>query len=156
MRCPVCTHKDTKVVDSREAEEGFEIRRRRECAKCEYRFSTGEEVEILDLMVVKNDGARQPYLREKLISGLRKALEKRPYTLARFKRMVGAIERDVQKKKNVEITSNDIGEIVMQHLRKFDGVAYVRFASVYRSFEDIKEFQEALQKVMPKHRIKSK
>src|SRR5690348_343445 len=132
MRCPVCNHIDTKVVDSRMTEGGLSIRRRRECDKCEYRFSTFEEMEILDLSVVKRNGRREPYMRGKIESGLTKALEKRPYTAERFKSVVGAIERDIQKRKASEMTSEELGEIVMRHLRKFDTVAYIRFASVYR------------------------
>lgn len=147
MRCPVCTSEDTKVVDSRIAADGLGIRRRRECEACEYRFSTVEEVEILDLAVTKRDGRREPYLREKLEAGLRRALEKRPCTPDQFKSLVGGVERDIQKRKKDEVSSEEIGEIVMSQLREFDTVAYIRFASVYRAFADVKTFQEELDRL---------
>lgn len=147
MFCPVCNHQDTKVIDSRVVNEGSSIRRRRECEKCGYRFSTTEEVELLDLTVVKRDGRREAYAREKLVRGLEKALEKRPYTETGFQRLVRKIERDIQKKRRGEITSMDIGELIMKHLKHFDKVAYIRFASVYRSFEDVKTFERELKKL---------
>jgi transcriptional repressor NrdR len=150
MRCPVCSSEETKVVDSRIAADGLGIRRRRECESCEYRFSTVEEVEILDLAVVKRDGHRQPYLREKIEAGLRRALEKRPCTPEQFKSLIGGVERDIQKLKKDEVTSEEIGEIVMSQLRAFDTVAYIRFASVYRSFADVKTFQEELDRLVEK------
>ena|SRR5688572_24034746 len=150
MRCPVCSFEDTKVVDSRITSDGLSIRRRRECMECEYRFSTVEEMEILDLALVKRDGRREPYLRDKLEAGLKKALEKRPCDQERFKSLVGSIERDIQKLKKEEITSEEIGEIVMSRLREFDTVAYIRFASVYRSFADVQTFQDELQKLLVK------
>lgn len=150
MRCPVCGHEDTRVVDSRAAGDGYAIRRRRECEECEYRFSTTEDVELLDLMLVKSDGRREPYMREKLEAGLKRALEKRPVTSERFKSLVGSIERDVQKLRNAELTTREVGEIVMAHLRSFDTVAYIRFASVYRSFQDVETFQKELKKLAGK------
>ncbi len=150
MRCPVCNFEDTKVVDSRIATGGIGIRRRRECMECAYRFSTTEEVEILDLAVVKRDGRREPYAREKLEAGLRRALEKRPHDPEEFKTLVGAIERDIQKKKKDEISSEEIGEIVMANLHRFDTVAYIRFASVYRAFADVQTFQHELDKLLVK------
>ena len=150
MRCPLCNFDDTKVVDSRIIADGLSIRRRRECMECEYRFSTVEGVEILDLTVVKRDGRREPYLREKMEVGLKKALEKRSNDPEEFRSLVGAIERDIQKKKKDEIESEEIGEIVMAHLRTFDTVAYIRFASVYRAFTDVKTFQEELDKLLIK------
>ncbi|MEY4723505.1 MAG: hypothetical protein RLZZ324_1018 [Candidatus Parcubacteria bacterium] len=156
MRCPVCTSEDTKVVDSRITTDGLSIRRRRECEKCEYRFSTVEETEILDLAVVKRDGARQPYQREKLESGLRSSLQKRPYTSEDFRSLIGEIERDIQKLKKEEVTSEEIGEIVMHHLRGFDEVAYVRFASIYRSFADVQHFQMELDALLKKEGSKAK
>ncbi len=127
--------------------DGSSIRRRRECEKCGFRFSTLEEVEILDLAVIKRDGRRESYSREKLESGLKKALEKRPYTSQDFKSLVGSIERDLQKKRKSEVTSAEIGELVMNRLKFFDKVAYIRFASVYRSFEDVKTFEKELKKL---------
>jgi transcriptional repressor NrdR len=150
MRCPVCNHEDTKVVDSRIANDGLAVRRRRECVKCDYRFSTTEGVEILDLTLVKRDGRREPYSREKLEAGLRKALEKRPVSDDSFSTLVGGIERDIQKRRRNELPAIEIGEIVMKRLRGFDSVAYIRFASVYRSFQDVRTFQEELDKLRKK------
>lgn len=156
MHCPVCNYNDTKVVDSRLSSDGMSIRRRRECEKCGYRFSTKEETELLDLMVVKRDGRREPYSREKLERGLHKALEKRQYTDLDFQNLVHGIERDIQKKKRNELRSSDVGEIVMRRLRNFDKVAYIRFASVYRAFEDVDSFQEELNRLLGGKRQKSK
>lgn len=144
MYCPVCGHTDTKVVDSRLSPDGTSIRRRRSCETCEYRFSTLEEIELLDITVVKRDGHREAYSREKMERGLKRALEKRQHIDAEFRSLVQSIERDIQRRKSSEITSADIGEIVMEQLKTFDKVAYVRFASVYRSFEDVKTFRDEL------------
>lgn len=148
MHCPACNYRDTKVIDSRVSSDGLSIRRRRECEKCEHRFSTLETLEILDLAVVKRDGRREPYDREKLERGLRKALEKRPVTAEDFQKLVTRIERDIQRKEKGEVTSRDIGEIIMRHLRQFDTVAYLRFASVYRSFEDVRTFEKELRRLL--------
>ncbi len=138
------------MTDSRLVTDGFAIRRRRECARCSSRFSTYEEVELLNLSVLKRDGSRESYLREKLEQGLRKATEKRPITAEEFRRLVSRIEGDIQKKGarkggTQEIKASDIGEIVMRHLQRVDPVAYIRFASVYRSFQDAETFQRELQ-----------
>ncbi len=125
------------------------IRRRRECIRCRFRFSTLEDVQLLDLMVFKRNGRREPYNREKLARGLAKALEKRPVTQEQLKTLVRAIEVDLQRKRGQEITSEDIGEIVMRRLEKFDHVAYIRFASVYRQFEDVRTFQKELARLLP-------
>ncbi len=154
MNCPVCKSKDTKVVDSRISSDGLNIRRRRECEKCNYRFSTIEEVELLDLTVVKGDGRREGYSRDKVVRGLMKALEKRSFTDAAFKKLVHNIERDIQKKKRGELTSQEIGEVVINRLKGFDKVAYIRFASVYRQFEDVLTFQKELNKLLKKKRPK--
>jgi transcriptional repressor NrdR len=154
MNCPVCKSKDTKVVDSRISTDGLSIRRRRECEKCNYRFSTIEEVELLDLTVVKGDGRREAYSREKIVRGLMKALEKRSFTDAAFKKLVHNIERDIQKKKRGELTSQEIGEVVINRLKGFDKVAYIRFASVYRQFEDVQTFQKELNKLLKKKKSK--
>ncbi len=156
MWCAVCNHKDTKVIDSRVSSDGASVRRRRECEKCGFRFSTNEEVELLDLNVVKRDGRRENYSRDKLIRGLEKALEKRPYTDSKFHRLVHKIERDIQKKKRGQLTSGELGDIVMKHLKSFDKVAYIRFASVYRSFEDVKSFETELRKLLSRSRTKKK
>jgi transcriptional repressor NrdR len=148
MKCPACHYHDTKVVDSRAAHDGFSIRRRRECLKCNFRFSTYEELEILDLSVVKRDGGRESYRRDKLIRGLRRALEKRPVTEESFKKLVSSIERDLQKSRKNEVTSNQLGMLVMKHLKKIDKVAYIRFASVYQSFKDVHEFSKELNKLL--------
>ncbi len=148
MKCPVCLAPDTKVTDSRLTSEGFAIRRRRECVRCGFRFSTFEEVEILNLAIIKRDGRREPYSREKLESGLRKALEKRPVTKDDFKKLVNRIERDIQHLQKTELTTRAIGEIVMKRLKRFDSVAYIRFASVYRSFQDVATFQRELAHLM--------
>lgn len=150
MKCPSCHNDDTSVLDSRLAEEGFAIRRRRECDRCGYRFSTVEEVELLNLTVVKRDGRREPYNREKIEQGLRKALQKRPFTAERFKKLVSQIERDMQLRGRTEITSQHIGELIMKRLQKVDQVAYIRFASVYRQFQDIESFKQELSRLRPK------
>lgn len=155
MKCPICYHGDTKVVDSRVATDGLSIRRRRECLKCSFRFSTYEEMEILDLMIVKRDGRRESYNREKLISGLKKSCEKRPITQDRFKRLIHAVERDLQRLKKSEITSSQIGQTVMKNLKKLDTVAYIRYASVYESFKDAQEFRQEINKLIKKKKTKS-
>ncbi|MFH0840930.1 MAG: transcriptional regulator NrdR [bacterium] len=148
MICPVCYYKDTKVIDSRMASDGLSIRRRRECLKCEFRFSTIEETEIMDLVVVKRDETRENYSREKLMKGLHKALEKRQITDENFKKLVNLIERDLQALRKNSVDSEEIGQIVMNQLKKVDKVAFIRFASVYKSFEDIETFQEELNKLI--------
>jgi transcriptional repressor NrdR len=148
MHCPVCGHDQTKVVDSRIATDGSAIRRRRECEQCEYRFSTIEEVELLDLTVVKRDGNREAYARDKLERGLKRAFEKRAITEIAFRGLMHAIERDIQRTKAPEITSEEIGVIVMNNLKLVDKVAYIRFASVYRQFEDVVSFKKELETLM--------
>lgn len=157
MKCLVCPASDTRVTDSRLTAEGFAIRRRRECPKCGYRFSTYEEAEILNLSVIKRDGRKEPYDRDKLERGLRKALEKRPVTHDEFKKLVSRIERDIQHRQQPEVTSRFIGELVIKRLKKFDTVAYIRFASVYRSFADASAFRRELSELsLKKQRIPSK
>ncbi|MFA5163567.1 MAG: transcriptional regulator NrdR [Patescibacteria group bacterium] len=148
MKCPICYYHDTKVIDSRVAADGLSIRRRRECLKCDFRFSTYEEIELLDLVIVKRDGRREAYSREKLTSGLKKALEKRAITEDKFKKLIHNIERDLQKLQKSEITSRQIGQVVMKSLKKFDQVAYIRYASVYESFKDAHEFKKELNKLI--------
>lgn len=142
------------MVDSRLSPDGTFIRRRRECDKCLYRFSTLEEMELLDVTVVKRDGRHEGYKREKLDRGLKKALEKRSYTDTDFRALLHAIERDIQRRKSAEIRSSDLGEIVMDHLKRFDKVAYIRFASVYRAFEDVETFQAELKSLSDRSRRK--
>ncbi|MEA2065304.1 MAG: transcriptional regulator NrdR [Patescibacteria group bacterium] len=151
MRCPNCRNLDTKVIDSRLSPDESSIRRRRECLKCAFRFSTLEEARIFDLTVIKNGGRRQAYSREKIENGLRRALEKRDITDEKFKKLIGKIEIDIQKiKKKDEIISAKIGDIVMKHLKKVDKVAYIRFASVYKSFEDVETFEQEISKLFRK------
>tara|TARA_Y100000031_G_scaffold144923_1_gene176957 strand:+ start:636 stop:1109 length:474 start_codon:yes stop_codon:yes gene_type:complete len=152
MYCPVCRHKDTKVIDSRLASDGASIRRRRECEKCTYRFSTSEEVELLDLTIIKRDARREAYSRDKMKNGIEKALEKRPFTEDALKKLVHRIERDIQKKKVGEMTSLQLGDIVMRRLKTFDKVAYIRFASIYRAFEDVKTFEKELRALLKKNK----
>lgn len=148
MKCPICYFPDTKVVDSRVAPDGLSIRRRRECLKCSFRFSTYEEIELLDLIIVKRDGRREAYNREKMVGGLRKSCEKRPITEDLFKKLIHSIERDLQRLKKAEVTSRQIGQMVMKNLKKLDPVAYIRYASVYESFKDAQEFQKELNKLI--------
>jgi transcriptional repressor NrdR len=150
MKCPACSFQDTKVIDSRVAGDGLSIRRRRECLKCGFRYSTHEEIVILDLTVVKNNGNKETYSHDKIIKGLRKALEKRPVTDDNFRKLVNLIELDLQMLKKNEITSKEIGQIVMKQLKKFDQVAYIRFASVYQSFKDAHTFSRELNKLLKK------
>jgi len=148
MKCPACLYEDTKVIDSRVSSDGLSIRRRRECLECEFRFSTYEELEILDLSVIKKDSRREPYNRDKLIRGIRNALEKRPFSEDEFRKFIHAIERDLQVINKNEISSKQIGKIIMRHLKKLDQVAYIRFASVYEEFKDAKEFAKELNKLI--------
>ena len=150
MFCPVCGNDNTSVVDTRLAEGGFGIRRRRECDKCRYRFSTAEEAELLDVVIVKRDGRRESYIREKLENGIKRSLTKRSYTQEDFRCLIHKIERDIQKKKVREISSKDVGDIIMKHLRCFDKLAYIRFASVYRDFKDVRTFSRELRKIAPR------
>lgn len=152
MKCPVCGDKSTRVIDSRLISDGMQVRRRRECedSECAYRFSTVEEVEVLELLIVKRDGKRESYSRKKLVDGLLRALQKRSYTEIEFNSLVQKIERALQKKRANEVKSEDLGAIVMDFLRTFDKVAYIRFASVYYSFEDLEKFEEEVQKLSRK------
>lgn len=147
MFCPICRSKETKVLDTRVSSDGMLVRRRRECEKCKYRFSTIEEIELLDIIVVKNDGERETYDRQKLEKGIRFSLAKRPFTKEKFDKLIHGVERDIQKKKKREIRSKEIGELVMKHLRRFDTIAYIRFASIYRKFEDVKGFENEILKL---------
>lgn len=131
-------------MDSRLIEDGLAIRRRRECPRCSFRFSTVEETEILNLTVIKRDGRHEPYSREKLEVGIRRSFQKLPQTQDEFKRLINQIERDIQTSGRTEIKSSAIGEIVMKHLKRASHVAYIRFASVYRSFTDVATFQDEL------------
>lgn len=156
MNCPVCNHDDTKVLDSRVAADGLTIRRRRNCLKCKYRFSTYEQVELLDLTVIKRDGAREPYDRSKMEKGIRSSVVKRDFTEEDFRMLINRIERDLQKAKKRELPSSILGEVVMRHLERFDKVAYIRFASVYRQFEDVRHFQKEIAKLQIPHSRRKK
>ena len=148
MKCPFCGHDDSKVVDSRPTDEGTSIRRRRECLKCLKRFTTYETVERMPLMLVKRDGTRQPYDRQKLLGGLVKACENRPVSLMQLEQIVDNVEQRVFSALESEVSSKTIGELVMEQLRSVDEVAYVRFASVYRQFKDINTFMDELNTLL--------
>ncbi|MBE9503411.1 MAG: transcriptional repressor NrdR [Proteobacteria bacterium] len=145
MKCPFCQEMENKVIDSRMTKEGLEIRRRRECLGCEKRFTTYERIEEINPMVVKKDGRREPFDKAKIISGIKKACEKRPISMETMEKLVDDIEHKLQESEAKEISGEKLGEIVMEALRELDEVAYVRFASVYRSFRDINEFMSELQ-----------
>ena len=148
MRCPYCAHPESKVIDSRPAEEGASIRRRRECLSCHKRFTTYETMECLPLVVVKKDGSRQSFDRNKVMAGLIRACEKRPVPYSTLESMVSEIEQVLQNKMEREISSSEIGELVMERLKHVDDVSYVRFASVYRQFKDINTFIDELSKLL--------
>jgi transcriptional repressor NrdR len=148
MRCPFCQDPENKVIDSRESHEGAVIRRRRECLKCSRRFTTYERVEELTPLVVKKDGRRESFDREKVLAGLKKACEKRPVSAEQLESVVDEIERRLQENGEKEVSSSFIGEEVMRRLHQLDEVAYVRFASVYRSFRDIAEFMDELKELL--------
>src|SRR5512146_1562071 len=154
MRCPYCSSLDNKVVDSRIGKEGDSIRRRRECLKCEGRFTTYERVEDMLPSVIKKDGRREPYDRMKILNGLKKACEKRPISVDALEKTLADIEKSIQDKNLKEIPSSVIGEEVMEHLHALDEVAYVRFASVYRSFKDINEFMTELKDILSSKEMK--
>ena len=148
MKCPFCVFSESKVVDSRPAEEGTTIRRRRECLNCQKRFTTYEIIERLPTIVVKKDGSRQAFDKQKLINGMLRACEKRPVPLADIQAVADEIEMDLQNSLEREIRSTDVGEMVMNGLKTLDEVAYVRFASVYRQFRDINTFMTELNKLL--------
>ena len=148
MKCPFCGYADSKVIDSRPAEEGATIRRRRECLACQKRFTTYEIIERLPLVVIKRDGSRQSFDKVKLINGMVRACEKRPVTLSQLETIADEIEQELQSGLEREVSTVDIGEMVMTRLKSVDEVAYVRFASVYRSFKDINTFMEELSKLL--------
>ena len=145
MKCPFCAHLESKVVDSRPADEGASIRRRRECLACHKRFTTYETMESLPLMVVKKDGSRQSFDRNKVLNGLIRACEKRPVSFSTLEEIVNEIEQTLQNEMEREVSSAEIGELVMERLKKVDEVAYVRFASVYRQFKDINTFMRGAE-----------
>jgi len=148
MKCPFCGYKESKVVDSRPADEGSSIRRRRECLKCENRFTTYETVESLPMVVIKKDGSRQSFDRNKVLRGIQRSCEKRPVSVVEMERMTSEIEQELQNSLEREISTESIGEKVMEKLKNADEVAYVRFASVYRQFKDINTFMSELNKLL--------
>ncbi len=147
MRCPYCDHDGTKVIDTRETAYSDVTRRRRECEKCEKRFTTYERVEMLDLRVVKKNSAIETFDRNKLLKGIIKACEKRPIKIEKIEKLVDEIESELRKEEKTEIPSSIIGEKVMDKLKKLDKVAYVRFASVYKEFTDLRSFEKELKKL---------
>jgi len=150
MKCPYCGNVEDKVVDSRLSAEGNSIRRRRECLKCERRFTTYERIEESPLMVVKKDGRREPFERKKILTGLVKACEKRPISMERLEKLVDRIEFTIQKNYEKEVKSKEIGEMVINMLQELDEIAYVRFASVYRQFKDVGQFMKELKGLLDK------
>jgi transcriptional repressor NrdR len=148
MNCPFCSHADTRVVDSRLGREGNNIRRRRECEKCVKRFTTYERVEEMLPLVVKKDGRREAFDRQKIVSGMQRACEKRPVSIAAIEQFVDRLEQSLQESGEKELPSSRIGEAVMTALHEIDQVAYVRFASVYREFRDINEFMSELTEIL--------
>lgn len=148
MKCPYCGHPDSRVVDSRATDEGSAIRRRRECVSCERRFTTYEVVDEVPLMVVKKDGRREPFNRNKILTGLMKACQKRPVPMSVLEEITSDVERELRGRLEREVSSREIGEMVIRRLRDLDKVAYVRFASVYREFKDIDTFMDELKKLL--------
>ena len=148
MRCPFCNYSESRVIDSRPAEEGTTIRRRRECLSCQKRFTTYEIIERLPLVVIKRDGSRQTFDKMKVINGMLRACEKRPVPVDSLQKAADEIQQELQNSLEREITSTEVGELVMRKLKDLDEVAYVRFASVYRQFKDINTFMSELNKLL--------
>lgn len=154
MKCPFCAYSESKVIDSRPAEEGATIRRRRECLACQKRFTTYEIMERLPLVVAKRDGSRQTFDKIKVMNGMLRACEKRPVSLQALEKIADEIEQELQNSLEREVSTTDIGEMVMARLKKVDEVAYVRFASVYHQFTDIPTFMHELSRLMKENRAK--
>ncbi len=150
MRCLFCGHLESKVIDSRSTEEGTTIRRRRECLECGKRFTTYEKIETIPMIVVKKDGLRETWDRDKVLNGILRACEKRPVTLSDIEKLIDDIESRLYNMLEREVTSEKIGEMVMERLKELDDIAYVRFASVYRQFKDINSFMDELAKIIKK------
>ena len=148
MKCPFCGHLEDKVVDSRESREGEAIRRRRECLECGRRFTSYERIDEVPYMVIKKDGRRERFDRQKVLAGLLKACEKRPVSTSQLEEIVTEVECFVQESNDRERSTQEVGEVLMERLRKMDKVAYVRFASVYLDFKDIKEFMAELRELL--------
>jgi len=145
MYCPYCSHRESKVTDKRQSPEG--IRRRRECLKCKKRFTTYEKISVDDIYVIKKDKRREKFSREKLENGIHRAFEKRPVENEKIRKMINEIEEQIRKKGKKEIKSSEIGELVMKKIKKIDNVAYIRFASVYRDFQDINDFKREMREL---------
>jgi transcriptional repressor NrdR len=152
MKCPDCSYLDSKVIESRDLDDGASIRRRRQCLKCGFRFTTYERIDAPRLVVVKKDGRREPFSRTKLAGGFYRACEKRPIEAAKIEELIGLIERQVRSAGDPEVSTDRIGELVMASLLQLDDVAYVRFASVYRSFADVESFEAELNNLKLKRR----
>ena len=150
MKCPFCGYEESKVIDSRPTDEGERIRRRRECLECGKRFTTYEMIESLPIVVIKKDGSRETFDRQKLLTGMLRACEKRPVSIEMLDRAISDIETVIQNSLDREVSSDKIGELVMEKLKEIDEVAYVRFASVYRQFKDINTFMAELNKLLTK------
>jgi transcriptional repressor NrdR len=150
MKCPYCGFTQDKVVDSRESKEADSIRRRRECERCEKRFTTYERIDEIPYMVVKKDGRREKFDRQKILSGLLRACEKRPVSAAKLEKIVDETETYVVDSPERERTTSEVGELIMSHLKEIDTVAYIRFASVYRDFKDVREFKSELEQLLRK------
>ena len=148
MKCPFCAFEEQKVIETRPVEESNSIRRRRECLNCQKRFTTYEKIENISLIVIKKNKTREDFDREKILDGLRRACQKRPVSLSQLENIVNEIEQQLSNSLEREITSEHIGELVMQKLKEIDEVSYVRFASVYRQFRDINTFMEELKKLL--------
>ena len=148
MKCPFCSSDEDKVIDSRSSNEGKSVRRRRECLKCDKRFTTYEYVEEIPLMVIKKDGRREAFDRNKIIGGIMKACEKRPISMEKIEGVVDRVEKELQKSFDKEVKAQVVGELVMDLMHKVDEVAYVRFASVYRQFKDINQFMKELKDLL--------
>lgn len=156
MKCPFCGFENDKVVDSRESKEGESIRRRRECLKCEKRFTTYERIDEIPYMVVKKDGRREKFERQKVLSGLLHACQKRPISMSRMEQIVNDAEQFVVDSPERERTASEIGELIMDRLKQIDKVAYIRFASVYRDFKDVDEFRSELEHLLAAKEDKTK
>ena len=148
MKCPFCGETDSKVIDSRPAEDGSSIRRRRQCNGCKKRFTTYEKVETIPLIVIKKDNNREPYDRQKIVSGILRSCHKRPISADQINRLVDEVETKIFNREEREIPAQEIGEIVMNRLKDLDAVAYIRFASVYREFKDVNTFMDEIKKIL--------
>lgn len=156
MKCPFCGHLEDKVVDSRESKEGESIRRRRECLKCERRFTSYERIDEIPYMVIKKDGRRERFDRQKVLAGVMRACEKRPISMGKMEQIVNEVETFVIDSPERERTSTEVGGVIMEQLQHLDKVAYIRFASVYRDFKDVNEFREELEKLLNSKEVAAK